>query len=172
VRDLGRPPLAPTASGRYTVELALTGELTAARTLDVEVAPAPPPAAQDGPEIELTAAPVVAHAPAGAITFALDWLVRRQPAGEYTLSARLVGDDGQVWGQHAATLGWPTHTTASWSPGEQVSLPWRVPLKPEAPPGPYRLHLAVYRRAGPAVEPVPVRWPDGDATEYVVVSRQ
>jgi hypothetical protein len=172
-RDLGRAPLAPAAPGHYTVELAVTGELTATRTLDVEVAPAPPTAAEDGPEIELTAAPAIARAPDdAAVTFVLDWLVRRPPAGEYTLSARLVDEDGRVWGQRDAPLGWPTHTTAAWSPGERFSLPWRIPLQSGPPPGQYRLHLAVYRRTAAGTEPVPVRWPDGDAVEYAVGGRQ
>ena len=41
-----------------------------------------------------------------------------------------------------------------------------MPLKPDAPPGQYRLLLGMYRRTATGIERVPIRWPDGDATEY------
>ena len=47
-----------------------------------------------------------------------------------------------------------------------MSLAWPVPLKPDAPPGQYRLLLGMYRRTATGIERVPIRWPGGDATEY------
>ena len=62
----------------------------------------------------------------------------------------------------------PATTRSTWLPGERVSLPWSVPLKPDAPPGQYRLLVGMYRHTATGVERVPLRYPDGDATEYWV----
>ncbi len=160
--------LFPTDPGRYTVRIDVTGEVTASRTLQVEVVRDPPVAEEEGPPIAFLgatpAAPELAPGDTAALT--LDWEARRQPPEDYTLFAQLIGPDGQVWGQYDAPAGWTSHYTSVWVPGERVSLPWIVPLKADAPPGQYRLLVGLYRHTKAGVERVPVRYPDGDATEH------
>ncbi len=166
--DGGGPRLSPDAPGRYTVEIALTGEIALRRTLEVDVAAATPAAEPDGPPLALSGATAHAEtlAPGEALALTLDWTVRRAPPEDYTLFSQLIGPDGRVWGQYDAPAGWTSHYTAAWLPGERVSLPWTVPLKPDAPPGRYRLLVGMYRRTPAGVERVPLRYPDGDAPEY------
>ena len=162
--------LYPEAPGRYTVELALTGEIELRRTLEVEVADSPPPAAEEGPPIAFTGASLATDDVRAGETaqLTLDWEARRQPPEDYTIFAQLIGADGKVWGQYDAPAGWTSHYSSTWLPGERVSLSWPVAVKPDAPPSQYRLLLGMYRRTATGIERVPVRWPAGDATEYWV----
>ena len=106
--------------------------------------------------------------PGDTANLTLDWETRRQPGEDLTIFAQLIGPDGKVWGQYDAPAGWTGHGTGAWLPGERVSLAWLVPLKPDAPPGQYRLLVGMYRHTAAGIERVPVRWPGGDATEYWV----
>ncbi len=160
--------LAPDTPGRYAVELALTGDRTLSRTMTVEVVSAPHAAAGEGPPLAFVGATggVDEYAPGDVVMVTLDWEVRARPAEDYTLFAQLIGPDGQVWGQYDAPAGWTSHYSATWTPGERVSLPWSVPLRPDAPAGAYRLLVGMYRRAPAGVARLPLRYPDGDAPEF------
>ncbi|HET8627378.1 MAG TPA: hypothetical protein VFL91_08160 [Thermomicrobiales bacterium] len=160
--------LYPSRPGHYTVQLDLSGDVTLSRTIAVDVADTTPPPAADGPPIAFVsaAADTTTVAPGQVWTVTLTWQVRRPAPEDYTIFAQLIGPDGKVWGQLDSPAGWTSHYTSAWLPGERVSLPWPVPLKPDAPPGRYRLLIGMYRHTGSGIERVPVRWPDGDATEY------
>ncbi len=173
------PPLAPGEEavrlypdqpGRYTVEFALTGDSTFTHTLEVEVSENAPVPEADGPPIAFGTATADADtfAPGATVGLGLEWTVRRQPTEEYTLFAQLIGPDGKVWGQYDAPAGWTSHYTTTWQPGEKIVLPWYIPLKPDAPPGQYRLLVGMYRRTPTGVERVVLRYPDGDKPEYWV----
>ncbi|HET8626711.1 MAG TPA: hypothetical protein VFL91_04800, partial [Thermomicrobiales bacterium] len=161
-------PDQPAAPGHYTVQLDVASALDIHRTLAVNVADTPPAGAADGPPIAFASAALAGDNlhPGETANLTLSWEARRQAPEDYTIFAQLIGPDGKVWGQSDAPAGWPSHGTAAWQPGERVDLAWPVPLKPDAPPGRYRLLIGMYRHTASGIERVPVRWPNGDATEY------
>lgn len=92
----------------------------------------------------------------------LRWQGLQPMDADYTVSVQLVGPDGQLYGQVDA---WPvqgTLPTSQWSPGQTISDPYIVPLSPDAPPGQYRVGVAVYLLA------TQTRLPVRDATGQVV----
>ncbi|HEX5505130.1 MAG TPA: hypothetical protein VFW96_21115 [Thermomicrobiales bacterium] len=161
-------PDQPAAPGRYTVQLDVASALDLHRTLTVDVAATPPAGAADGPPIAFASAALAGASlrPGETANLTLSWEARRKSPEDYTIFAQLIGPDGKVWGQSDAPAGWPSHHTSTWQPGERVALAWPVPLKPDAPPGRYRLLIGMYRHTPTGIERVPVRWPSGDATEY------
>jgi hypothetical protein len=162
--------LYPEQPGRYTVEFALVGDSTTTQTLEVEVSESAPAPAPDGPPIAFVSATAAgdSFAPGATVGLNLEWSVRSQPSEDLTLFAQLIGPDNKVWGQYDAPAGWTSHYTATWQPGEKIVLPWYILLKPDAPPGQYRLLVGMYRRTPTGVENVILRYPDGDKTEYWV----
>ena len=164
----GSPRLYPDKPGSYTVELAVTGGLKQSRTIPVEVVAAAPSASADGLALALTDVALGGDhlTPGTTLDLTLNWETRRALPEDYTLFAQLIGPDGQVWGQYDGPAGWTGHYASTWRPGERVNLPWSVPLKPDAPPGTYRLLVGLYRHTATGVERIPVDYPGGEATEY------
>ncbi|MGN6565839.1 MAG: hypothetical protein ACTHMU_24540 [Thermomicrobiales bacterium] len=167
----GEQPLRfyPSKPGHYQVELALTGDITLSRTIDVNVTnQLPAPATGNGPPLAFASAAAerVEIAPGDLLKLTLDWDTAGALTENYTMFAQLIGPDGKVWGQYDAPAGWPSHYTQDWLPGEHVSLPWNVPLQAGAPPGQYRLLIGMYRHTASGVERIPLRYPGGVATEY------
>lgn len=162
--------LYPERPGRYRVEFALAGDTPFTQMLDVEVAESVPTPEADGPPIAFGAAipDADSYAAGATVGLLLEWSVRRQPGENYTLFAQLIGPDGKVRGQYDAPAGWTSHYTATWLPGEKITLPWYIPLQADAPPGQYRLLVGMYRRTPAGVERVVLRYPDGDKPEYWV----
>jgi len=165
---LDRPRLYPEKPGSYTVELAVVGGVQQSRTIPVEVIAAAPGAQSAGPPLALTEVTLPSDQliPGDALDLTLHWETKRVLPEDYTLFAQLIGPDGQVWGQYDGLAGWTSHYTPTWQPGERVSLPWSVPLKPDAPAGTYRLLVGMYRRTPTGVERLTFACPGGDATEY------
>jgi hypothetical protein len=162
--------LFPDRPGRYTVEFALVGDTTTTQTLAVEVTASARDPEPDGPPIAFVSATAFgdSFAPGTTVGLSLEWLVRRQPTENLTLFAQLIGPDGKVWGQYDAPAGWTSHYSSAWQPGEQIVLPWYIPLKPDAPPGQYRLIVGMYRRTPTGIVDVNLRYPDGDLPRYTV----
>ncbi|MFN8517551.1 MAG: hypothetical protein U0232_33390, partial [Thermomicrobiales bacterium] len=168
----GEQPLRlfPDKPGRYTVEFALTGDTTFSRTQEVEVAESAPAAEPDGPPIAFSSATADgdSFAPGTTVGLTLVWIVRSQPTEDLTIFAQLLGPDNTIWGQYDAPAGWTSHYTSAWQPGEKVTLPWYIPLKPDAPPGQYRLVVGMYRHTPNGAQNVDLRYPDGDKPFYIV----
>jgi hypothetical protein len=165
--DASSPHLYPNKPGQYMVELAISGGISLSRTIPVEVVAAAPAPQPDGPPLALVDTALASDqvTPGTDLNLTLTWETRRQVPEDYTLFAQLIGPDGQVWGQYDAPAGWTGHYSSSWLPGERVSLPWSVPLKPDAPPGQYRLLVGMYRHTATGVERLPLGYPSGDGTE-------
>lgn len=163
-------PGQPTIPGRYTVSLAITGAIALRQSFAVVVSDTPPVPASDGPPLALANVTLGATelVPGDTLQLELDWNVRATPPEDYTIFVQMIGEDGRVWGQHDAPAGWEGHGTSAWLPGERVSLPWAVAMQPDAPSGRYRLLLGMYRHTASGVERVPLRYPDGDTTEYEI----
>lgn len=163
-------PDQPTQPGRYTVDITVSGGLNIQRSYQVDVHDSAPSGAPDGPAIAFNSAQMAGDSfrPGEVANLTLEWVMRHATGDDLTIFAQLIGPDGKVWGQYDAPAGWPAHHTSAWMPGETVSLDWPVPLKPDAPPGRYRLLLGMYRHTSAGIQRVPVRWPSGDATEYWV----
>ena len=161
-------PDQPDPPGTYAVQIDLSGGLDIRRTLDVIVYDGPPVGDAGAPPLALAEVAGLPEslAPGATLDLALTWAALRRPADNYTLFAQLIGPDGKVWGQQDGPAGWTGHGTAAWLPGERVALPWAVPLDPAAPPGTYRLLVGMYRQSPGGVERIPLRYPNGDATEY------
>jgi hypothetical protein len=82
--------------------------------------------------------------PGQSLAVTLHWQGLRPLAEDYTISVQLIGPDGRLYGQ---TDAWPvqgTLPTSQWSPGQPVTDPYQVLLRPDAPPGRYRLGVVVY----------------------------
>ena len=62
----------------------------------------------------------------------------------YTIFTHLVGPDGQLYGQWDNPPVWGTYPTTDWLPGESVVDRYEIPVKPDAPPGNYRLLVGAY----------------------------
>jgi hypothetical protein len=161
-------PDQPDPPGTYAVQIALTGGLAIRRTLDVIVYDSPPAGDAGAPTLALADVAGVPEslAPGATLDLALTWAALRRPEDNYTVFAQLIGPDGKVWGQQDGPAGWTGHGTAAWLPGERLTLPWSMPLKADAPPGTYRLLVGMYRPSPGGVERIPLRYPNGDATEY------
>lgn len=90
----------------------------------------------------------------------LVWRAVAPVEADYTVSVQLLGPDGQVYGQKDAAPAQGDAPTSTWSPGEVLSVPYRLTVAPAAPPGEYQLIAAMYMvETG---ERLPVQG-DGDA---------
>jgi hypothetical protein len=158
----------PDPPGPYTAEIAISGGLTVSNKANVAVYSAPPDSDEDGPPLALSEATVAdaTLAPGATLDLHLGLEARLAPPEDYTLFAQLIGPDGQVWGQYDAPAGWTGHYSSTWLPGEHFDLTWPVPLKPDAPPGQYRLLVGMYRHTATGTERITLYYPGGDATEY------
>ena len=88
-------------------------------------------------------------------------------AESYTVFVHLVGPDGRLYGQVDY---WPvqgTRLTSSWRPGEVIVDAYAVSFNPDAPPGPYQVHVGMYLLD--TLERVPVLNADGAPVEDKVV---
>jgi hypothetical protein len=103
------------------------------------------------------------YAPGAPVPVTLQWEARATPTAGYTLFVHLIGPDGRIWGQHDAP---PTAMpTNQWRAGERLLELCAPALKPDAPPGRYRVTLGWYeypalRRALLAENTLPTRGPD------------
>ncbi len=82
--------------------------------------------------------------PGSSLPLTLGWQGLRPMADDYTVSVQLIGPDGRLYGQADA---WPvqgTLPTSQWSPGQHIADPYQVTLRPDAPPGRYRVGIVVY----------------------------
>ncbi len=109
---------------------------------------------QDGPTL-LAARPAVDAAPAGsAVEVISAWqnAPPEEPGTEYVATLRLVDPTGHQWAQADTSLfAYPDRKSPDWAPDELASQRIEVAIPPDAPPGPYRLEVGMYRRNGDSV---------------------
>ena len=75
----------------------------------------------------------------------LRWRGLRAMEEDYTVFVHLVGPDGRLHGQVDS---WPvqgSYPTSQWVTGKVVIDDYEVRLEPDAPPGPYRVEVGLYR---------------------------
>jgi hypothetical protein len=80
------------------------------------------------------------------VALTLVWRALAPLEADYTVTVQLLGSDGQVYGQQDAPPLNGDAPTSTWSPGEVLADPKRFHVAPEAPPGEYRLWVALYLR--------------------------
>lgn len=82
----------------------------------------------------------------GVLPLTLYWRALRVPAADYSISLRLVNEQGdEVWRQDSQHPVMGTFPTSLWQEGEVVSDYYEIPLARQLAPGSYRWGLLVYR---------------------------
>jgi 4-amino-4-deoxy-L-arabinose transferase-like glycosyltransferase len=102
-----------------------------------------------------------AAGPSETITLTLRWEAQRPMAHNYTVSAQLIDPAQRKAAQHDS---WPMEgaaPTAAWSPGQTVVDAIPLTIFPDAPAGPYRVRIAVYRQVEGEILHMPVTPPGG-----------
>jgi hypothetical protein len=78
------------------------------------------------------------------VVVTLVWRALAPEDNDYTVTAQLLGPDGQVYGQQdEAPLGGYA-PTSTWSPEEVLEDSYRLAVASDAPPGEYELIVALY----------------------------
>ncbi len=82
--------------------------------------------------------------PGQPLTLTLYWQALAEMKQSYTVFVHLLGPDGRVWGQQDNPPGKGALPTTGWAPGEYITDPYEIPLKPDAPPGEYQVEIGLY----------------------------
>jgi hypothetical protein len=82
--------------------------------------------------------------PGDWLRFALVWQTGRPLDQDWTVFTQLLGPDGQVWGQRDNQPGGGWYRTSLWQPGRPVADHYAFQIRPDAPPGAYRLIAGWY----------------------------
>jgi len=82
--------------------------------------------------------------PGDVVRVTLYWRARQTLETNYTVFTHLVGPDAQIWGQWDSQPVGGTRPTRDWIPGEIIVDRYIIPIKPNAPPGAYRLEIGWY----------------------------
>lgn len=157
---------APAAPGEYRLELGF-GALAAPLATAVVVGAAEH-AGPDAPPLALTAASGAGGSarPGEVVSLLVEWQVRGRMTSDYTATAQLLGPDGRLVSQSDAPPFRGIYPTTAWPPGAALAQPLVVRVPPDAPPGPYRLLVALYDATAPQQSRLPLLLPDGTtATE-------
>jgi hypothetical protein len=82
--------------------------------------------------------------PGDELVVNLVWRALAPADADYTVTLQLLGPDGQVYDQKDAAPARGDAPTSMWSPGEVLRDPYRFTVASDAPPGEYRLIVALY----------------------------
>ena len=120
------------------------GDYLSPLSLKIADRPALDPARPDG-------APAPYYAPGGPAVYAqlpvtIRWQARRWMADPLVVSLKLLDKDFIIGGERVATLG-DRYPNVLWTPTEIVEETYPLQLKPDAPPGLYRLELSLVHQA-------------------------
>jgi hypothetical protein len=147
---------APFQTGEYVLRLGAVGSEVRCRWLGapretcslarVQVTSAEEALANFGDQVLLREAELGAEIafPGDVIPVSLRWRGLRAMAVDYTVFVQLIGPDGKLHGQVDS---WPvqgTYPTSEWAVGKDVSDPYEVRLKADAPTGQYRVVVGLY----------------------------
>jgi Dolichyl-phosphate-mannose-protein mannosyltransferase len=92
-----------------------------------------------------------------------EWQALEAIPVEYHVMMRVVGPDGQVRDEKELSLSDRREGTAGWKPGEWVVLVLTINIPEDAPPGDYRVLIALYDADGQQPAPVTRRAATGPA---------
>ncbi len=104
---------------------------------------------------DVTPAPLRVGASADeAIYLTLYWRCLAPIDASYTVSAQVIGPDGQLWGQEDFEPAGGTYLTSDWGVGEVIPDTYRIAIWDGAPPGEYHFAVNMYSKAaGDTVPP-------------------
>lgn len=74
----------------------------------------------------------------------LYWQAQQRMDTNYTVFVHLLDDNDQIWGQRDSMPGGGERPTTSWLEGEIVIDQYEMALKPDTPPGEYRVEIGMY----------------------------
>jgi 4-amino-4-deoxy-L-arabinose transferase-like glycosyltransferase len=97
--------------------------------------------------------------PGEALTVTLFWERTGNVSEVYHVFVHLLSEDDQLWGQHDGLPLLSTYPTSQWADGISLPDPHDVPVRPDIPPGRYRLMVGMYR--WPTLERLPALRADG-----------
>jgi len=78
------------------------------------------------------------------LSVTLYWQALREMRISYTVFTHLIDETGQIWGQKDSVPGNYRLPTTSWLEGEIIVDEYTLGVRPEAPPGHYRLEIGMY----------------------------
>lgn len=158
--DLGPPP----PPGDYQLTLTSDDPRVApalpTAPIAVTVTPALPAGAADPPRLERLSWPARSYRPGETIPVSLTWQATGPLPGR-TVFFQLIGPDNRVWGQRDGDPLDGQRPAAGWLAGERVEDRRGLPIKPDAPPGAYRLLVGLYEPA--TGQRLPILGPEGGA---------
>jgi hypothetical protein len=96
----------------------------------------------------------------------LYWQARAVLDGNFKVTVQVLSSDNQVIAQHDSVPANWSRPTAGWLPGEVIADPHTLTLKPDTPPGTYRLIAAMYDPVNNSRLPATQ---DGEQRDYVVL---
>jgi hypothetical protein len=82
--------------------------------------------------------------PGDWLRFGLVWQIDQAVEADLTVFTQLLGPAGQVWGQQDNKPGGGWYEVSLWQPGRPVVDDYAFQIKPDAPPGAYRLIAGLY----------------------------
>ncbi len=90
-------------------------------------------------------APDTPVAPGEVLDLVFIWRAAQQPSADWTLTARLLAEDGQTAAGLTAPLAGPRHPSSQWRAGELARGQHSLALPPDLVPGRYTLQVAVHQ---------------------------
>jgi len=88
--------------------------------------------------------------PGGKIGLTLYWKDRTGGLPNYAVFTHLLDSQNRVWAQHDGEPAGGTRPTSGWVPGEVITDPHQLTVKPDAPPGEYVFEIGMYEPASGA----------------------
>ena len=85
--------------------------------------------------------------PGEVVHLKLYWQAREPVGEDYTVFVHLLGEDGQLWGQHDGQPDEGFYPTFFWDEGEVIVDEHEIVLRPGTPPGEYQIVTGLYRLA-------------------------
>ncbi len=159
----------PTSPGEYRLRL---GYGTRATPLDTAVTVAPATGdGRDAPPLALVGVQELEDRvqQGSGLTFFLEWAVRGVPEDNFKTTVQLLGPDGSLVAQADGPPFHRNHSPARWSVGSTVAQPVGLTIPRDAPPGEYRVLVALYVGDTPGNPRLPLATPDGaiDTAAYL-----
>jgi hypothetical protein len=102
---------------------------------------------------------------AGLLDLVLYWTAGAPVKGNYTVFTQLFDAAGAMIAQQDNVPMGGTAPTDTWQPDAMIRDTYELVLPPDAPPGPYTLHVGMYDAAGRQ----PVRLADGTEADHVTL---
>jgi len=137
------------------------------RVIRLATLPAPPVATvlAEGSAIALLALAPQWDSASAALELALYWRADAPVKGNYTVFTQLFDAAGAMIAQQDNVPVRGSAPTTTWQPGSVVRDPYRLTLPPDAPPGPYTLHVGMYDAQGRR----PIRLADGTQADHLTL---